>query len=609
MVFETSADFSELLYVNRAYDEIFGRSRESLYAKPRSLLDAVHPEDRLTVEKALDEAGRTGRLNEEYRVVRSDGSVRWVLNRVSAVRESSGRIARLVGTVQDVTGRKRAEEALRQSEARNRALVSAIPDLIFMFGGDGVLLECHAPDARMLLVPAEGAVGKPLHDVLPPPLLRSVRQAVDLVLLTGQAQGVEHELTLGNERREFEGRVVACDQDKVLVITRDVTEHRRADDALRQAQKLESLEALAGGIAHDFNNILSGILGQASLGLGALGIDHPVRPHLVKVIDAAERAADIARKMLDYSGHGFIQPRHADLSQVVEESRSLLEAALPKSLTLRWDLAPGLPRVRVDAGQIQHALANLALNAAEAIGEAPGQLMIRTSSKEIARDDGRFRRYTGGSLPAGLYVVLEVQDDGPGIAPAAEAHLFEPFFTTKFAGRGLGLAVVLGVLRAHHGGIAVRSQAGTTCFELAFPMAGEVAPATPRPGSPGQGVLVVDDEALVRDAAVAILTAEGVPVRSATSAQQAAAILKDPASDIAMVVLDYSMPAIGGTQAYLLLREIAPGIPVVLSSGFTEEEALRRFAGLDLAGFLQKPYRPSDLLTHVRRFVPQPPSR
>ena len=606
MVFETSADFSELLYVNRAYQEIFGRSRESLYAKPRSLLDAVHPEDRAAVEKALDEALGTGRLNEEYRVVRADGSVRWVLNRVTAVREDSGRIARLVGTVQDVTGRKRAEEGLRQSEARNRALLSAIPDLIFMLSRDGVLLDCHAPDPRLLLVPPEVAVGQALHQVLPPPLLRSVRRALDLALLSGEAQGIEHELSLGNERREFEGRVVACDSDKVLVITRDVTERKHAEEALRQAQKLESLEALAGGIAHDFNNILSAILGQASLGLGRLSPDSPVRPHLVKVIDAAERAADIARKMLDYSGHGSLHPRQSDLSQVVEESRSLLEAALPKSLVLRWELAPGLPRVQVDTGQVQHALANLALNAAEAIGEAPGLLTIRTSQRRIGRDDTWFWRHTAGPLPPGPYVALEIEDDGPGMAPAVQAHLFEPFFTTKVAGRGLGLAVVLGIVRGHQGGIAVESRAGATRFELVFPVAGAAAPSRPRrSGRPGRGVLVVDDEAIVRDAVAAILTAEGIPVWSAESAQGAAEVLKDQASDIGMVVLDYSMPALSGTQAYALLREIAPGIPVVLSSGFTEEEALRRFAGLDLAGFLQKPYHPSELLAQVRRVVPQ----
>ena len=606
MVFETNADSTELLYVNRACEEIFGRSRESFYEKPRSLLEAVHPEDRDRVETAFAEELRTGRLNEEYRVVRADGSVRWVLNRATAVRDEAGRILRLVGTVQDVTGRRRAEEALWQSEARNRALLSAIPDLIFLLNAEGVLLDIHAPEPRLLLVPPEGAVGKALQEVLPPPVLRSVRRAVDLVLLSAEAPLFEYELTLGNELRQFEGRAVACDHDKVIVITRDVTARKRAEEALRQAQKLESLEALAGGIAHDFNNILSAILGQASLGLGRLGLDNPARPHVIKVIDAAERAADIARKMLDYSGHGSVQTRHSDLNQVVEESRSLLEAALPKHVILGWELAPGLPRVRVDAGQVQHALANLALNAVEAAGEDAGRLTIRTALKKIQPHDARFWRYTAEPLAPGPYVVLEVEDDGPGIEAPVLAHLFEPFLTTKVKGRGLGLAVVLGIVRGHRGGVAVESRRGSTRFEIAFPVTGEALQPSPSGGSSlSRTVLVVDDEAMVRDAVVAILTSEGIPVRSARNADEAAQILRNASLEIGLVILDFSMPGMSGAQAYPLFRAIAPGLPVVLSSGFTEEEALHRFSALDLAGFLQKPYRPADLMAHVRRWVPQ----
>lgn len=169
MVFETNANSTELLYVNRAYEEIFGRSRESFYETPGSLLEAVHPEDRDRVEAAFAEELRTGRLSEEYRVVRADGSVRWVLNRATAVRDEAGHILRLVGTIQDITGRKRAEDALRQSEARQRALLSAIPDLIFLLNAQGVLLDIHAPEPRLLLLPPDGAVGKALQEVLPPP--------------------------------------------------------------------------------------------------------------------------------------------------------------------------------------------------------------------------------------------------------------------------------------------------------------------------------------------------------------------------------------------------------------------------------------------------------
>jgi PAS domain S-box-containing protein len=329
----------------------------------------LHPADREQLVQRVAESLREGeQWREEFRIRHPALGVRWIEGYGHVRRDAAGRLLGLIGINLDVTDRDRANVALRQSEARHRALLSAIPDLIFLLNAEGVLLDIHAPEPRLLLVPPEGAVGKALQEVLPPPALRAVRRALDLALLSAEAPSFEYELTMGSELRQFEGRAVACDHDQVIVITRDVTAGKRAEEALRQAQKLESLEALAGGIAHDFNNILSAILGQASLGLGRLSLDSPARPHVIKVIDATERAADIARKMLDYSGHGSVQTRHSDLNRVVEESRSLLEAALPKHVILGWELAPGLPRVRVDAGQVQHALANLALNAVEAGG-------------------------------------------------------------------------------------------------------------------------------------------------------------------------------------------------------------------------------------------------
>ncbi len=604
VVFQTNADCTHLFFVNKAYEDIFGRSRESLHEAPRSFLEAVHPEDRARLEAAFAQGLKTGRLNEEFRIVRPDGSVRWVLDRITSIRDAEGRVARLVGNIQDITGRKRAEEALRQSEARNRALLSAIPDLMFLLSAEGVFLDYHAPDPRLLLAPPEAFLGKSYADVLPAHLTRTFSRLMDQALMSPEPQDMEYEVSLSGEARQFEGRIVACDRDRLLFMSRDITQRKQAEEALRQAQKLESLEALAGGIAHDFNNILSAILGQASLGLGKLPQGSTARAHVVKVIDAAERAAEIARKMLDFSGHGSIHTRSSDLNHVIEESRSLLEAALPKQVSLRWELSRGLPRVKVDTGQVQHALVNLALNAAEAIGEEGGHLTVATHLATVSVEDSRFWRHTGVPLDPGPFVILRVEDDGPGIEVSTQARVFEPFFTTKFTGRGLGLSVVLGVMRGHGGGVALESRPGNTRFELAFPVSGEAAQAPVRALPFGRAVLVVDDEAIVRDAVVAILTSEAVPVKGARSGEDAVAMLREAPGQFALVVLDFSMPGMGGVQTYELIRVHEPDIPVVLSSGFTEEEALRRFAGLALAGFLQKPYKPAELLEYVRRFVP-----
>jgi signal transduction histidine kinase len=507
----------------------------------------------------------------------------------------------LVGAAQDITGRRRAEEALRLSEARNRALVEAIPDLIFVLSADGRILDCHAQDPARLLRPPGSFPGCTYSEVLPADVDEVARPALARALETGEAQVFEYIMALHGEPRDHEARVVACGPDRLLVISRDITERKRAEDVARRAQRLDSEQALAGRLGHRFNNLLAVIASQASLAQSRLPPDHPSRANLAKALAAVEGATELTRRMLDYSGQGAFVPEVVDLSRVLGESRALLSAALPRSLRVEWELADALPAVQIDPRQVQQVLTSLALSSAEAMGDFPGVLRISTTSRDLTGEVDRFTRHTARPLRPGVHVLLEVADNGAAIEEDALARVFEPFFAARFRGRGLGLAVVLGVMRRHGGGIAVESGPGGTSFTLAFPAAGEAEPLPASGASRGRAVLVVDDEAPVREPVVEILALAGLRAFEARDGTQAVEAVRRHGPELGAVLLDYSMPGPSAEETFHELRRLAPDLPIVLSSGYSQEEATRRFAGRGLAGFLAKPYPPRELLRVVGR--------
>ncbi|HLA77940.1 MAG TPA: PAS domain S-box protein [Vicinamibacteria bacterium] len=235
---------------------------------------------------------------------------------------------------------------------------------------------------------------------------------------------------------------------------------RQSEERLRQAQKREAIARLAGGVAHHFNNLLAAVLGRISLAREGLAPDSRARQHLDKALEAGDRAADLARQMLAYSGRGHFQLRPVDLSRVVQESLALLAAAVPSQTQLETALAPDLPAVRADLGQMQQLLMNLTINGAEAIGPKVGTVRLATGRLQLGAESDRYTQHTQEALSPGAYVCLEVADDGEGMDQATMERIFDPFFSTKFVGRGLGLAAVLGIVRGHRGGIEVVSVPG-----------------------------------------------------------------------------------------------------------------------------------------------------
>ena len=320
---------------------------------------------------------------------------------------------------------------------------------------------------------------------------------------------------------------------------------------------------------------------------------------------ASEAAGNLTRQLLAYAGKGRFLIESVDVSDLVRQIAGLLQTSIPKSVQLRLELAAELPAVEADVTQIQQLIMNLVINGAEAIGEQPGTVLITTASQQVDDD------YIATVLPPehispGLYVNLQVHDTGSGMTPETIEKIFDPFFTTKFTGRGLGLAAVLGIVRGHRGAIKVYSTPGQgTKFKILLPAAGQhvvkaeevsVAPATAR----GETVLVVDDEQIVRRTAKTMLEGYGYSVVLAENGREAVELYRVLADKIALILLDMTMPLMGGEETLRELKTIRPEVRVLLSSGYNEVEAVRRFTGKGLAGFIQKPYSAIALTEKVR---------
>jgi CheY-like chemotaxis protein len=310
---------------------------------------------------------------------------------------------------------------------------------------------------------------------------------------------------------------------------------------------------------------------------------------------AAGKAADLTKQLLAYSGGGRYVVRRVDLCGVILETAKLLEASISKKIRLHFDLATGTATIEADPDQLRQLLLNLVINAAEAIGEAAGKITIRTGS--------RYWPHDSDELAAGQYVVLEVEDTGIGMEESVRSRVFEPFFSTKFLGRGMGLAAVMGIARAHKGTVSVTSEPGRgSIFSVFFPVAVS-APATTAAGEDLTGtgtVLVVDDEEVVRQTAKMALQRYGYKVLLAEDGRGAIDLVRERAGQIRLVLLDMTMPVMGGDEAFLHLAEIAPHIPVIASTGYSEAEAAQRFANRQVGGFIQKPYTAVQLARLVK---------
>jgi PAS domain S-box-containing protein len=518
----------------------------------------------------------------------------------------------------DVTERRRAEEAARVATERLHTLLANLPIVLFSVESDGTVTLCEGKGLEASGVKPSDFVGRNLTDLYKGMLREhpKIQEVVEHVFAGKPYTGLmEFRGTVGETRflpiLDAQGRL-----ERVIGVAYDVTARIRAEQERQRfetqawhAQKLESLGMLAGGIAHDFNNLLAVILGHADLALKELAPGASARSNVAHVSQAARRAAELTNQLLAYAGRGQAAPQAIDLSKLVESNVELLQVSLAKKAELRWDLAEDLPLVHGDPGRITQVILNLITNAGEALGEERGSITIRTRVVEVD-EDWQSRSYPPGTLAPGPHVCLEVIDTGCGIDAASRERIFEPFFTTKPAGHGLGLAAVLGIVRAHRGAVAVESEAGKgTTFRALFPAVergpGAFAGASVEPGSwRARGtVLVVDDEDDVREVAGQMLARLGFDVVCIADPREALAEIRARAGEIAAVVLDLSMSEMSGEETFRKLRGIGPDIPVVFMSGYAEPLSAYWLGGKRRAEFLPKPFTSEELAEAVRRVV------
>jgi PAS domain S-box-containing protein len=395
-------------------------------------------------------------------------------------------------------------------------------------------------------------------------------------------------------------------QNGLAVFGRDVTERKRFNERLQQTQKLESLGVLAGGIAHDFNNLLTGIMGNASIVLEDLPSQSPARENLEAVVHASERAAALTRQLLAYAGKGRFIIEQLDLSALVREITSLLKTSISKTVELRLELQEELSVIEGDAAQLQQLIMNLVINAAEAVEDGKTETVLIATGTEWVDQSFIEQMVAPNGIAPGRYVTLEVRDAGCGMEALTLSRIFDPFFTTKFTGRGLGLAAVLGIVRGHKGALQVESAYGKgSSFKVLFPLSdGQAAPAErsrPEMNLAGfESILVIDDEVAVRQAAKSILESYGYRVVVAANGKEGLDLFEPLGEEFDAVLLDMTMPVMSGEETLVRLKTIRANIPIVLSSGYNEAEATRRFTDKGLAGFVQKPYMASGLAETIK---------
>ncbi len=392
----------------------------------------------------------------------------------------------------------------------------------------------------------------------------------------------------------------------------DITEQKRAEKERRhleiqmqQTQKLESLGVMAGGIAHDFNNILYAVLGNAELALDTMPPEAIGRDHLQEIQTAAKRAAGLTNQMLAYSGKGALALEKLDLSELVQEMAHLLEVSHSKKAIINYRFDKDLPAVEVDPSQLRQVVMNLITNASEAVGDNEGLITIKTGLDEVTQEY-LSSTYVDDELPSGSYAYLEVTDTGCGMDEATKRRIFEPFFTTKFTGRGLGMAAVLGIVRAHRGAIDIESTPGRgTAVKVLLPALDDRAKTAEEVEHDknawlGHGtVLVVDDERQVRRLQEITLTRKGFSVLTAEDGRQAVEVFREHKDEIVCVVLDLTMPHMDGEQAFVEMRNIQEDVRAILISGYSEKEVKDRSGDIGFSGFLKKPCPPQLLLEKV----------
>ena len=597
--------------VNRAFEEMLGYGPGEL---DRARWQALtHPDDVALTEREIAGlmSGEKRSARFEKRFFRKDGSIACLDLSSSLRRGASGEPLYLMTSFIDITERKRAEAALAQSEARSKAVLRAIPDMMFLFDRDGVFLDFNAPDADALFTPPSTFLGRRASEILPREIAELTMVHIDEIVRSGSTSPYFYEAPRGDEIRLYESRMVACTDATFLAIVRDVTERRRAEDEkarleaqLRQAQKMESIGRLAGGVAHDFNNMLGVIIGHAELALDSVRPGHPLEDYLSEIRSAASRSADLTKQLLAFARKQTAAPVVLDLNGVVAGTLKMLERLIGERVRLGWRPAAGLWSIRMDPSQVEQILTNLCVNARDAIADV-GAIEIEVSNCAV---DAAACAGHADAAP-GEYVRLVVRDDGCGMDEETLAHAFEPFFTTKAIGEGtgLGLATVYGIVRQNGGFVGVESAPGRGAeFTVHLPRhsakAAAAGPAVAQ-ASASRGretILIVEDEPAVLRLSAQLLERLGYTALLASTPVEAIRVAREHGGEIHLLMTDVIMPEMNGRDLAKNLLTLYPNMRRLFMSGYTADVISHHGVLDEGVHFLQKPFSKDVLAAKLR---------
>jgi PAS domain S-box-containing protein len=602
--------------VNTAFLDVSGLSQEGVIGKT---LHEVIPESSLTIVLAKYRQAIAERATvfweetSDYPTGRLTGEVS-----VAPVFDENGICTHLVGSVHDITERKRGEAALRESELRYREIFDSFSECIFVLD--------VTPDGRFRIAalnPAEEkatglsnaeVAGRFIDEVLPKDTARRAIAHYQHCLEVGTLIHYDEELNLPIGGRYFHTNLIPLRGEtgrihRIVGCCLDFTDLKRSQEEALARQHLESVGTLASGIAHDFNNVLGAVLAQADLALAEYGSGDSPAAAMKTIQDLAIRGSEIVQQLMIYAGNENEALELVNISSVVEGMPGLLKVSVSKHAVLETDLGKGLRPVRCRAARFRQIVMNLVTNASEAIGDRDGVIRLTTRPVTVRRAAEILKDMTKGD-----YVELAVSDTGSGMPVETQARVFDPFFTTKSAGRGLGLWVVHGIVRSLGGAIQIASEPGNgTTVHIFLPCAEAMAGATVDPASGANEearpfrkftVLVVEDEEPLRQAVVNMLGREGYEVYEAANGSAAIDLLRADSGKIGCMLLDMTIPGATSPEVIAEVARVRPDIRIIVTSAYSQEMLADKISALQICAFIRKPFRLADLVKMLQDAVP-----
>lgn len=597
------------VYVSPATEKITGYAPGEFYEDPELNVRIIAPRDRDRWVSHCHVADAQGLPDSmEFEIVARNGEPRWIMHQCRPVYGEDGEFLGVRGSNTDITDRKLTEQVLRESEEYLRDFIDNALDLIQIVGADGRFLRVNRTWRETLGYTGEEAAAMTIFDIIPQELRQHCIEVFRRVLAGENVGTIDAEFVAKDGRRVVveghancrfvDGRPVATRS-----IFRDVTEKKKLEEELLKARKLESLGVLAGGIAHDFNNLLTAIVGNISLARLHAALDGEIAIRLADAEAASLRAKVLTRQLLTFSQGGAPVRKAAAIGSLIRDTVEFV--LLGSNVRCDYSIPAELPPVEIDESQIGEVVRNLVANAVEAM-PAGGVIAVRAGvSDGSGRENG---------CPNRPHVWIAIEDRGRGIPAADLPRIFDPFFTTKTKRSGLGLSAAYSIVRSHHGLITVRSEPGAgSTFTIHLPASAAPDGESKREGiaRPAIGrVLVMDDEAAIRDVALHMLSYLGYAGESASEGSEAISMYREARESGApfdVVIMDLTIPGgMGGKEAIERLRGLYPDVKAIVSSGYSNDPVLSDYAAYGFQGVIPKPYRVKDMVESLRRVLESP---